>query len=116
MAFKRPVENAVAYTLLDKEVRGLEVQPEGQIWCGRSLGSFFGKWEPGKWITIALLGEVSQSLGAARLAGTMHDNLGGTCSAPWQAFPRSLAWMDLATWCDNLGMDLAWMTLALVWK
>ena len=47
------------------------------------FGKFFlASGGPGKWITIALLGEVSQSLGAARLAGTMQDKMGGNMFCP----------------------------------
>ena len=81
--------------LLDKKVRGLEVQPEGQIWRGPSLGARVlatGKHETGKWVPTALQGEVFQSLGTARCSKAGWDSCGQRwvkMGSPWgDIFPE----------------------------
>ena len=67
------------YNLLDKKVRGLEVQPEDHIWHGLSLGRHVLTTEgneAGWWVTIALQGEVFQSLGTARCSKADWDSCG----------------------------------------
>ena len=69
------------YNLLDKKVRGPEVQPEGQIWRGLSLGRRVlaaRGHEAGKWVPKAFGGRCSKAVGqegAPRLARTVVDNI-----------------------------------------
>ena len=89
--------------LLDKKVRGPEVQPEGQVRRGFSLGGRVlatGGHEAGKWVPTASQGRCSKALGqqgAPRLTGTVVDTIGATCDPPGELFPSSPARMDSAT-------------------